>query len=74
MAPEVVYNVMREIYLYHVDSLWMKHIDEMEYLRDKVGLMGYAQIDPLVIYKKEAFEKFQTLLWRLKVDVTTYLI
>jgi len=74
LAPEVVYNVMREIYLYHVDSLWMKHIDEMEYLRDKVGLMGYAQIDPLVIYKKEAFEKFQTLLWRLKVDVTTYLI
>ena len=74
LAPEIVYNVMREIYLYHVDSLWMKHIDEMEYLRDKVGLMGYAQIDPLVIYKKEAFEKFQSLLWRLKVDVTTFLI
>ena len=52
----------------------MKHIDEMEYLRDKVGLMWYAQLDPLVIYKKEAFEKFQTLLWRLKSDVTTYLI
>ena len=31
-------------------------------------------MDPLVIYKKEAFEKFQTLLWRLKSDVTTYLI
>ena len=74
LPSEVVYQVMREIYLYHVDSLWMKHIDEMEYLRDKVGLMGYAQIDPLVIYKKEAFEKFQTLLWRLKADVTSFLI
>ena len=39
LAPELVYQVMREVYLYNVDSLWMKHIDEMEYLRDKVGLM-----------------------------------
>lgn len=39
LAPELVYQLMREVYLYHVDSLWMKHIDEMEYLRDKVGLM-----------------------------------
>ncbi len=74
LSPEVVYHVMREIYLFQVDTLWMKHIDEMEYLRDKVGLMGYAQIDPLVIYKKEAFEKFQSLLWRLKADVTTFLV
>ncbi|HCB51202.1 TPA: hypothetical protein DEP21_01275 [Patescibacteria group bacterium] len=69
----VLYVVMKDVYLYHIDMLWIKHIDEMEYLRDKVGLMGYAQIDPLVMYKKEAFDKFQTLLWRLKSDVTTYI-
>lgn len=68
------YMLLRDVYLYHLDNLWVKHIDEMEYLRDKVGLMWYAQIDPLVVYKKEAFEKFQTLLLRLKQDVTTYLM
>jgi preprotein translocase subunit SecA len=44
----------------------------MEELRDKVGLMGYAQLDPLVVYKSEAFDKFQNLLYRLQYDVTAY--
>lgn len=38
----------------------------MQYLRDKVGLMGYAQLDPLVIYKKESFDKYQALLHTIK--------
>lgn len=46
----------------------MQHIDEMYYLREKVSLYGYAQIDPLVIYKKEAFEKFQRLLFTIKKE------
>lgn len=33
--------------------------------------MGYAQLDPLVIYKKEAFDQFQTLIFRLKTAITT---
>jgi preprotein translocase subunit SecA len=45
----------------------------MEYLRDKVGLMWYAQLDPLIVYKAEAYDKFQTLLYRLKFDVTAYI-
>ncbi len=70
----IAYRFLKDVYLYNLDTLWVKHIDEMEYLRDKVGLMGYAQIDPLVVYKKEAFEKFQSLLMRLKQDVTLYLV
>ncbi len=68
-----LYEVFKDVYLYHIDTLWIKHLDDMEYLRDKVGLMGYAQLDPLVVYKAEAFEKFQTLLYRLKFDVTAYI-
>lgn len=45
----------------------------MEYLRDKVGLMWYAQLDPLIVYKAEAYDKFQILLYRLKFDVTAYI-
>jgi preprotein translocase subunit SecA len=57
-----------------IDKLWVAHIDEMQYLKDKVGFMGYAQLDPLVVYKKESFEKFQDLLARIKTDTTSMLM
>ncbi len=68
-----LYQIFKDVYLYHLDTLRIKHLDEMEYLRDKVGLMWYAQLDPLVVYKAEAYEKFQVLLYRLKFDVTAYI-
>ncbi|NOZ44986.1 MAG: hypothetical protein GXP45_07770 [bacterium] len=71
---EQLYKVIKDIYLHYIDTLWIEHIDEMQYLRDKVGLMGYAQLDPLIIYKKEAYEKFQQLLYRLKFDTTASLL
>jgi len=73
LDEEKLYRIFKDVYLYHVDTLWIKHLDEMEELRDKVGLMWYAQLDPLVVYKSEAFSKFQNLLWRLKFDVTSYI-
>lgn len=57
---------LRRIYLTVIDRHRMDHIDDMQYLRDKVSLYGYAQLDPLVIYKKEAYDKFQKLLFTLK--------
>ena len=36
---ERMYLILKEVYLHHIDTLWVKHIDEMEYLRDKVGRM-----------------------------------
>ncbi len=73
MDVDRLYQIFKDVYLYHLDTLRVKHLDEMEYLRDKVGLMWYAQLDPLVVYKSEAYEKFQTLLYRLKFDVTAYI-
>lgn len=73
VEQEQLYKVFKDVYLYHIDTLWIKHLDEMEELRDKVGLVGYAQLDPLVIYKSEAYTKFQNLLYRLKYDVTAYI-
>ncbi len=68
-----LYQIFKDVYLYHLDTLRVKHLDDMEYLRDKVGLMWYAQLDPLVVYKSEAYDKFQILLYRLKFDVTAYI-
>ncbi len=59
-------NIMREIergvFLHVIDSLWMDHIDEMSQLREGVALQGYAQKDPLLEYKNEAFHRFTRLL------------
>ena len=44
------------------DTLWMNHLDEIDYLRQGIGLRGYGQRDPLVEYKREAFDLFMGLL------------
>ncbi len=59
---------MRMIYLSTIDKYWVDHIDAMQYLRDKVGLYGYAQQDPLIMYKQEAFKKFTQLLASISLD------
>lgn len=69
-----LYDVFRDIFLFHLDKLWVSHIDEMQYLRDKVWFMWYAQQDPLIVYKKESFEKFQTLIYTYKVNSTTHIL
>lgn len=69
-----LYSAIKDVYLHYIDKLRVEHIDEMQYLREKVGLMWYAQLDPLIMYKKEAYEKFQNLLYRLKFDTTASLL
>lgn len=60
--------MLRRIYLSVIDRFWMEHIDTMQSLREKVALYGYAQLDPLVIYKKESFTMFQQLLIMIKQE------
>ena len=47
------------------DELWMRHLDNVDGLRDGISLRGYAQKDPVVEYKKEAYALFETLLARI---------
>jgi len=65
--------VMREIEkfvcLQAIDRLWIDHLEAMESLREGVGLRGYAQQDPLVEYKKEAFSSFERLLETIENEV-----
>ncbi len=66
--PRAIDATLRMIYLAMIDKYWIAHIDDMQYLRDKVGLYGYAQQDPLIIYKKEAFDKFEKLMFDIKQE------
>ncbi len=67
-------DVKRRVILSVLDRLWMKHIDEIMYLRDKVSMYGYAQIDPLLQYKKEAFDKYQSLISNIRTEVISTMI
>jgi preprotein translocase subunit SecA len=53
-----------------LDDKWKDHINNLEQLRQTIGLRGYGQRDPLSEYKNEAFALFESLLINLKNDVT----
>ena len=58
----------RHIMLMTVDSLWKDHLLSMDHLKEGIGLRGYAQQNPLIVYKKEGFEMFQDMIGRIKEE------
>jgi len=66
-------SVMRQIENFVIlgtyDELWMDHLDAIDDLRDGIRLRGYAQKDPLVEYKQEAYNMFETLLNRINNQI-----
>jgi preprotein translocase subunit SecA len=67
--PNILRQVEKNILLRVVDTLWMEHIDAMSNLRDSVSLRGYAQRDPLVEYKQDAYQMFKRLLDTIQHNV-----
>ncbi|UCD91424.1 MAG: SEC-C domain-containing protein [Desulfobacterales bacterium] len=61
-------NLERVIMLQTVDSLWKDHLLSMDHLKEGIGLRGYAQQDPLIVYKKEGFDLFQDTISRVKEE------
>src|SRR5207247_3463743 len=56
-----------------INQLWREHLLNMDHLKEGIGLRGYGQRDPLVEYKKEAFEMFQEMIDHLKEVVVEQL-
>ena len=67
-------EIEKTIFLQCIDLNWKSHIQYLEQLRQVIGLRSYGQRDPLVEYKKEAFNLFENLLNKLKIDLVTILI
>ncbi len=67
-------EIEKRIFLQSIDMNWKSHIQYLEQLRQVIGLRSYGQRDPLVEYKKEAFNLFENLLNKLKLDFVTILI
>ena len=68
VSPEVIQQIIRWVYLQVIDNYWMEHLTVLEDLRQGIGLRGYAQRDPLVEYKKEAFMLFERLVQNIDTD------
>ena len=58
----------RVVMLQTVDNLWKDHLLSMDHLKEGIGLRGYAQQNPLLVYKKEGFEMFNEMIARVKEE------
>ena len=59
--PEQIRELERVILLKVIDRKWMDHIDDMDQLRQGIGLQAYGQRDPLVEYKMSGYEMFDAM-------------
>ncbi len=73
LTPAIMREVERVVLLRVVDQHWMNHIDAMHELRQGIGLRGYAQVDPVVEYKREGFEMFDQMIDEIRDDTVRYL-
>jgi preprotein translocase subunit SecA len=62
LGDELLRQVERFLLLQIIDQRWQEHLYDMDYLREGIHLRGFAQIEPLVAYKNEAFELFRDLM------------
>jgi len=74
LGEDKAQKIEKMIFLQTVDLSWKSHIQYLEQLRQVIGLRSYGQRDPLIEYKKEAFDLFENLLEKMKTDLVTILI
>ena len=70
LGEELMGALERFLLLQIIDERWREHLFDMDYLREGIGLRGFAQIDPLVAYKNEAFTLFGDLMRSVWADYT----
>lgn len=71
--PEQLRELERVVLLKCIDSKWMDHIDDMEILRQGIGLVGYGQRDPVVEYKMSAYDMFNEMTNAIQEDTVRML-
>ncbi len=67
-------EIEKRIFLQMLDFLWRSHLQYLEQLRQVIGLRSYGQKDPLSEFRREAFQLFETLLFKVKSDTIKFLM
>jgi preprotein translocase subunit SecA len=73
VGDELIRYLEKVVMLQVIDSQWKDHLLGMDHLKEGIGLRGYGQKDPLVEYKKEAFEVFAEMTARISTEIITRL-
>lgn len=74
LSEPVFQYISKVLLLQTIDMLWKDHLLNMDHLREGIGLRGYGQRDPLIEYKREAFEMFENMIYRIKEDTISKLM
>ncbi|SDZ76130.1 preprotein translocase subunit SecA [Bowdeniella nasicola] len=73
IGEEMMRDLERRVVMTVLDQKWREHLYEMDYLKEGIGLRAMAQRDPLVEYRKEGYDLFQSMEEAIKEDVVRYL-
>ncbi len=73
-GKSIMKDIEKAVTLALIDNNWKEHLRSMDELKDSVQSASFEQKDPLVIYKKEAYELFEELIYKVNVDVCSYLM
>jgi preprotein translocase subunit SecA len=71
LGPDVMRQLERLLMLRAVDSRWVRHLTDLDELREGIGLRAFGQMDPLVAYKREAHEMYQELVASVSHDIVS---
>jgi len=69
LDPREFRKVEQFVMLQNVDRYWKDHLLQMDHLKEGIGLRGYAQQNPLIVYKKEGFEMFQEMIYQIQKSI-----
>jgi preprotein translocase subunit SecA len=69
IQPGLMRQAERFFILQQIDTLWREHLQQMDSLRESVGLRGYGQKDPLIEYKSEGYELFLDMMTSIRRNV-----
>ncbi len=68
-SMDALRGLEQHVALRATNNKWMEHLANMDYLREGIGLRGYAQQDPLIYYNKEGFEMFETMQHSIQDEI-----
>ena len=72
-GDNIVRHIERDILLQVVDAKWIDHLGNIDMLKDSIGLVAYGQKDPLIEYKKEAYNLFNALMAEIQSETVRHL-
>ena len=72
-SHNIVRQLEKDVLLKVVDAKWIDHLHNIDMLRDGIGLRAYGQKDPLIEYKKEAYDLFNKMMYEIQSDTVKHL-